>query len=191
MKIAIYVRCSTADQSLDVQRSELLAYAESRKWQVIHVYEDHGISGSTENRPQLRQLMKDAQARRFDLVLVWKLDRFARSLKNLLNSIQVFEELGIAFVSLKDSVDLSTSTGRLMLSIIGAFAQFERDIICERVNAGLRAAKAKGVRLGRPSTINKAECERLRAKGLSLSRIAKKLGCSKAGVLKTLKKIAS
>ena len=107
-------------------------------------YTDVGISGSKDSRPMLNQLMADAPQRRFDAVLVWKLDRFARSLRHLVNALAEFEARGVAFISFRDNVDLSTPSGRLMFQIIGAMAEFERSLIQERVRAGLRNAKAKG-----------------------------------------------
>ncbi len=131
--------------------------------------------------------MRAAHAREVDVILIWKLDRLFRSIKGLVTSIQDFEALGIAFVSLKDQIDLSTPSGRLMVHMLGAFAEFEAALIKERVVAGLREAKRKGVRLGRPSTINRIKVLDLKARGMSYSQIAEILDCSKAGVFRTLK----
>jgi DNA invertase Pin-like site-specific DNA recombinase len=120
-----------------------------RGWEIVGEYVDHA-SGSQESRPELKRLASDANQRKFDAVVVWKLDRYARSLKHLVNALAEFEALGIAFVSLRDNLDLSTPSGRLMCQIIGAMAEFERALIVERVKAGLRHAQAKGRKLGRP-----------------------------------------
>jgi DNA invertase Pin-like site-specific DNA recombinase len=122
-------------------------------WQITEEYIGHGVSGCKESRPALNRLMSDACRRRFDAILVWKIDRFGRSLKHLVNSLAELEALGVAFVSLRDNLDLSTPSGRLMFQIIGAMAEFERALIQERVRAGLRNARAKGRRLGRPRVI--------------------------------------
>lgn len=186
MKIAIYIRVSTQDQSLDLQRSELTRFAKARGWKIHRIYEEKA-TGTNDKRPQLQALMRAAQSRDYDLVLVWKLDRFARSLKNLLTALQEFEALGVTFVSLKDNLDLSTPAGRLMAQMIGAFAEFEASLIKERVVAGLREAKRKGVQLGRPCEIDRAKVLALKAKGRSYQAIATKLGCSKSGISKILK----
>lgn len=178
-RIAIYARVSTAGghQDPEMQLRELQEYAERRGWQIVETYTDAGVSGSRESRPALNRLMADAYQRRFDAVLVWKLDRFGRSLRHLVNALAEFEALGIAFVSLRDNLDLSTPSGRLMFQIIGAMAEFERALIKERVRAGLRNARAKGKRLGRPSAeIDLREIFDLRASGASLREISKKLG---------------
>jgi DNA invertase Pin-like site-specific DNA recombinase len=132
-----------------VQLNDLRPFAESRAWQVVGEYVDH-CTGSKESRPELNRLLADARQRKFDVIVVWKLDRFARSLKHLVIALAEFESLGVQFVSLKDNLDLTTASGRLMFQIIGAMAEFERSLIQERVRAGLRNARAKGKRLGRP-----------------------------------------
>lgn len=186
MKVAIYVRVSTQDQSLDLQRTELTRFAKARGWKITKVYEDKA-TGTNGNRPRLKELMAAAGAREFDVLLIWKLDRLFRSIKGLVTTIQDFQALGIAFVSLKDQIDLSTPSGRLMLHILGAFGEFEASLIKERVVAGLREAKRKGVQLGRPTEINAAKVLALKAKGKSYQQIADELGCSKAGICKVLK----
>lgn len=185
-KVAIYIRVSTQDQSLDLQRSELTRFANARGWRIHKIYEDKA-TGTTDKRPQLVQMMNAAKAREFDILLIWKLDRLFRSIKGLVTSIQDLQALGIAFVSLKDQIDLSTPSGRLMTHILGAFAEFEASLIRERVVAGLREARRKGVQLGRPVEIDRAKVLALRSKGKSFGEIALELGCSKAGVFKILK----
>jgi DNA invertase Pin-like site-specific DNA recombinase len=160
-----------------MQLRELREYAERRGWEIFETYTDTGVSGSKDSRPALNRLMADACQRRFDAILVWKLDRFGRSLRHLVNFLAELEALGVAFISLKDNLDLSTPSGRLMFQIIGAMAEFERALIQERVRAGLRNARAKGKRLGRPRTeLTGTQVAALRASGASLRAIAKELG---------------
>jgi DNA invertase Pin-like site-specific DNA recombinase len=141
------------------------------------LYTDVGFSGSKNSRPALNRLMADASQRKFDAVLVWKLDRFGRSLRHLVNALAELEALGLSFISLRDNLDLSTPSGRLMFQIIGAMAEFERALIQERVKAGLRNARAKGKRLGRPrAVVDEAEVLTMREAGASWRAIAEKLG---------------
>lgn len=155
IRTAIYARVSTANSGQDptMQTRELQEYCEHRGWTVAGEYVDVGISGTKEKRPELDRLMADAHRRRFDTLLVWKLDRFGRSLRHLVNTLAELEARGIAFVSLRDNLDLSTPSGRLMFQIIGAMAEFERALIAERVKAGMRNARAKGRRIGRPAHV--------------------------------------
>src|SRR5262249_10265309 len=149
----------------------------SRGWTIAEEYIDRGVSGAKASRPALNRLMTDAGQRKFDIVLVWKLDRFGRSLRHLVNALAELEALGVAFVSLRDNLDLTTPAGRLMFQIIGAMAEFERALIQERVKGGLRNARAKGKRLGRPRVfVSETRVEMLRALGASWRMIAKELG---------------
>jgi DNA invertase Pin-like site-specific DNA recombinase len=177
MRVALYARVSTLNgQHPEMQLSELREYGARRGWELISEYVDEGVSGSRERRPQLDRLMADAQRRKFDLVAVWKIDRFGRSLKHLVNALADLDSLGVAFVSLRDNIDLSTPSGRLMFQIIGAMAEFERSLIQERVRAGLRNAVARGVRLGRPKrTVDADQIARLRASGASWREIAEQM----------------
>src|SRR6266478_10163471 len=179
MRTAIYARVSTTNHGQDasLQTSEMQQFVEARGWQLADQYVDQGVSGSKDSRPELNRLMADAKRRRFDVVLVWKLDRFGRSLRHLVNALAEFESLNIAFVSLSDNLDLSTASGRLMFNIIGAMAEFERELIRERVKAGMRNAKAKGIRISRPrANVDTAQIAQLRAQGLSWKKIAKQMG---------------
>jgi DNA invertase Pin-like site-specific DNA recombinase len=188
MRAAIYARVSTTNHGQDpsVQTRELREYCERRDWQITGEYVDVGISGSKDSRPQLNRLMADAKQRRFDAVCVWKLDRFGRSLRHLVNALADLESLGVTFISIKDSLDLSTPSGRLMFQIIGAMAEFERALIQERVKAGLRNARAKGKTLGRPRVVvDTAQIARLRASGASWPSIARQLGVSVGTVYQT------
>jgi DNA invertase Pin-like site-specific DNA recombinase len=177
-RVAIYARVSTLHcQNPEMQLDELREYASRREWTIVDSYLDEGISGSKESRPELNRLMADAHRRKFDAVLVWKIDRFGRSLKHLVNAIADLGAYGVAFVSLRDNLDLSTPSGRLMFQIIGAMAEFERSLIQERVRAGLRNARAKGKRLGRPAVfVDAAEVQRLRSQGLAWRAVASRLG---------------
>ena len=180
-RVALYARVSTLNnQDPEMQLSELRVYAGHRGWQVTEEYTDQGVSGCKESRPALNRLMSDACRRRFDAILVWKIDRFGRSLKHLVNSLAELAALGVAFISLRDNLDLSTPSGRLMFQIIGAMAEFERALIQERVRAGLRNARAKGRRLGRPRiAVDAARIASLRAQGFSWADITSQTGVSK------------
>ncbi len=186
-RVALYGRVSTLNHNQDpeLQMRELREYAARREWNIAGEYVDRGVSGSKDSRPALNQMMADAHARKFDLVLVWKLDRFGRSLRHLVNALAEFEALGIAFVSLRDNLDLTTPAGRLMFQIIGAMAEFERALIQERVRAGLRNAKSKGKHLGRPKVIvDRYRIASLRAQGLGWKAIAQKLSLGVGTVLR-------
>lgn len=180
-RVAIYARVSTTNHGQDagLQTRDLRQFAEASGWQLADEYVDAGVSGAKDSRPELNRLMADAKRRRFDVVLVWKLDRFGRSLRHLVNALAEFESLGIAFVSLSDNLDLTTASGRLMFNIIGAMAEFERELIRERVKAGMKNAKAKGTRIGRPRVaVDTARIAALRASGLSWRTIERQLGIS-------------
>lgn len=186
-RVCLYARVSTSNghQDPELQLRELRAFAAARGWTVTGEFTDVGVSGSKDRRPKLDLLMAGAKSRAFDILLVWKLDRFARSLKHLVTALAEFEALGVQFVSLRDNLDLTTPSGRLMFHVIGAMAEFERALIQERVRAGLRNARAKGKRLGRPTvSIPTAKVQRLRAQGLSWSRIAAATGVAKATLLR-------
>src|SRR5499433_3805017 len=175
MKTALYARVSTADKGQDpeMQLRELREYCERRGWTISAEFVDVGVSGSKDSRPQLNKLMADAKQRRFDAILVWKLDRFGRSLKHLVSALGEFEALGIAFASLRDAFDLSTPAGRLMLNMVASFAEFERDLIRERVKAGIANRRAKGFRVGRkPVSIDPSKLHALRSEGRTIREIA-------------------
>ncbi len=161
LRAAFYVRVSTTNhhQDPEMQLGDLRPFVEAHGWQLVEPYVDR-MTGSKESRPALNRLMADAKQRKFDVVVVWKLDRFARSLKHLINALAEFEALGIAFISLRDNLDLSTPSGRLMFQIIGAMAEFEKSLIQERVCAGLRNARAKGRTLGRPKLLDVSAASR-------------------------------
>ena len=179
-RVALYARVSTlAGQSPEMQLLELREYAGRRGWQVIEEYVDHGVSGAKESRPALNRLMADAKRRKFDLIAVWKLDRFGRSVRHLVTALAELEALGVAFVSLKDNLDLSTPSGRLLFQIVAAMAEFERALIRERVVAGLRNAMHKGRKLGRPRVhVDLAQVTSLRDSGASWRTISQQMGIS-------------
>ena len=179
MRVAIYARVSTANGGQDptMQTRELREYIERRGWQFAGEYVDVGISGTKEKRPELDRLISDAHRRRFDVVAVWRFDRFARSVSHLLRALETFQALGIHFVSLSESIDTSTPAGKLVFTVLGAVAELERSLIVERVKAGLRNARAKGKRLGRPRVFPDARrIAALREEGLSWAKIAERLG---------------
>ena len=190
MRAAMYARVSTKDkgQDTDVQLRELREYAKQRGWTIAGEYVDQGVSGSQDSRPELNRLMLDAKQRKIDVVLVWKLDRFGRSLKHLINALAELEARGIAFVSLRDAFDLTTPAGRLMFGVVAAMAEFERDLIKERVKAGIANAKAKGRRVGRkPVALDRAKLVALHSEGRTIREIAAALGCSRSLVHKTMR----
>jgi DNA invertase Pin-like site-specific DNA recombinase len=166
-----------------LQTRELQQFAQVRGWQLIDEYVDSGVSGAKDSRPELNRLMADAHKRRFDVVCVWKFDRFARSVSHLLRALETFNALGIAFVSLSEQMDTTTPTGKMVFTVLGAVAELERSLIAERVRAGLRNARAKGKTLGRPrKTVDAARVGSLRAQGLSWAKIAEELGVGEGTV---------
>lgn len=181
-KAAIYLRVSTVAQDFAAQETELRRYAEQRGWQVT-IYADK-VSGVQHSRPALDQMWRHCRARKVDIVLVWSLDRFARSLKQLIAGLEEFRELGIDFVSLKqEGMDTTTSSGRLLFHIVASVAEFERDLLRQRVASGLAEAKRKGTRLGRPP-IKKLSPEEItairigREQGKTLRELATTVGAS-------------
>jgi DNA invertase Pin-like site-specific DNA recombinase len=179
MRAAVYARVSTSNHGQDpnVQLREIAEYCARRGWTVTSEYVDEGISGSKEKRPALDMLMTDARRRKFDAVVVYRYDRFARSLRHLVNALEEFRALGIEFVSIHEGVDTSTPNGRLIFGIFASIAEFERELIRGRVRSGLAAAKAKGKRLGRPTVaVDVAEVAARRAKGQSWRSVAASLG---------------
>jgi len=177
MRIVIYARVSTKDQSCELQLRDLRAYCAARGFAVQREYVDVGESGAKDSRPQLNELMAAARKRQFDAVIVWRFDRFARSTKHLLLALEEFRSLGIQFSSYQEGIDTASPLGQALFTIVAAVAQLERDLIRERVSAGIRNAQACGKQLGRPRrVVNNDELRRLRAEGASLRQIAEKLG---------------
>jgi DNA invertase Pin-like site-specific DNA recombinase len=173
MRTAIYGRVSTTEQNATMQLDELRAYCQRRQWEIAEEYVDTGVSGAMESRPALNRLLADAKRRKFDAVLVYRYDRFARSLRHLVNALSEFDALGIHFVSLHEGVDTSTPNGRLVFGIFASIAEFERELIRGRVRSGLAAARARGKRLGRPRAIvDTRRIAALRSQGLGWKAIA-------------------
>jgi DNA invertase Pin-like site-specific DNA recombinase len=149
-RAAAYVRVSSFDQNTESQETSLLEYIQRRGWILHKIYRDEGISGTKASRPALDELLRDCRRKAIDVVVVWKFDRFARSLTTLVSGLELCRALGIDFVSVTEAVDTSLPMGELMFQIIGAISQFERSLIAERVRSGLANARAKGKVLGRP-----------------------------------------
>ena len=186
-RVAIYARVSTSDQSTDPQLLDLRRYVSERGWTSFKEYTDNGISGTKDSRPALNELMDDARKRRFDTVLVWRFDRFARSTRHLILALEEFRNLGIDFVSYQENVDTSSPLGGAIFTIISAVAQLERDIIAERVKAGLRRARANGKQLGRPRVaVDTDRIAALRAQGRSWIEISRELGIGKGTAQRAL-----
>jgi DNA invertase Pin-like site-specific DNA recombinase len=190
MRVAIYARVSTQNgQDPEMQTRELRDYCERRGWAIEDEYVDVGVSGAKESRPELNRLMADAKRRKLDLILVWKLDRFGRSLRHLVNALAELEAVGVAFVSLTDNLDLSTPSGRLMFQVIAAMSEFERELIRERVRSGMSNAKEKGKSIGRPKLkLDSAAIARLRESGKSWREVATATGISLGTVYSTRSK---
>jgi DNA invertase Pin-like site-specific DNA recombinase len=191
MQSAIYARVSTKDQSCEMQMRDLRAYCTARGFTIIREYIDIGQSGAKDSRPQLNELMADARKRKFDSILVWRFDRFARSTKHLLLALEEFRSLGIQFVSYQENIDTNSPLGQALFTIVSAVAQLERDLIRERVSAGVRNARESGKQLGRPRRIvNQEDIIRLKVKGASLRQIAETLGIGYGTVRTRLRQVS-
>lgn len=183
-RVALYTPVSTGDQNAEMQLNELTEYARFRKWEVAETYSDT-MSGAKDRRPALDRLMVDAKRGKFDVVAVWRFDRFARSTSHLLRALEEFSALGIDFVSLRESIDTSTPTGKMIFTILASVAELERCTIRERVIAGQRAAKRRGVRFGRPSVeVDTVRALTLRKQGRSWRDISAELGVPKDTVIR-------
>ena len=188
-RVAIYARVSTTDQDPSLQLDELTHYADARGLDLVGTYLDQGVSGGRSQRPKLDALMAAARKRQFDALLVWRLDRLARSVRHLTTVAGELEALGIDLIVPGQSIDTSTPTGRLLFNVLGAIAEFERDLIRDRVVAGMRAAQRRGRAVGRPQLLTgdqRARIVRLRRSGRSLREIASLLGVSKSTVGRAL-----
>ena len=187
-KIGCYVRVSTASQDATNQLLELRRYVAARGWE-SQEFVDQGISGSKteEHRPALKSLMQVAKRRQIDAVVVWSFDRFARSMRQLVDALDSFQALGISFISLREGIDTTTANGRLVFGIFASLAQFEKELIRERVLLGLSRAKETGKQLGRPrASIDVEHALKLKADGLSARKIAAALGVGKDTVIRVL-----
>jgi DNA invertase Pin-like site-specific DNA recombinase len=188
-KAVIYARVSTNSQECGAQINELREYAKRAKYQVIQEFLDTGHTGKHTRRPAFKKMMELVKKRKINIILVWKLDRLSRSMKDLVNTVEQLEHYGVDLCSYDNQIDTSSPGGKLLFHIMGAVAEFEREIISERVKAGLRNAKRKGVKLGRPKTPAHIICtaEELRNQGMTFRAIGAKLGISEAMVRKGLK----
>ena len=192
--VAVYLRVSTEgekngrEQSTDMQRLEIEGYLKSKDVNQFVTYEDKGISGTKRDRPALNKLLKDCENGKVSKVVVYKLDRLARSLSDLLQMVTTFQKCEIEFVSVKDSIDMSTATGRLLFQILGSFAEFEAATIKERVLSGIANAKSKGIKLGPPYKKGHSVVKKLRSEGRSVGEIAEHTGLSRTTVYRSLKK---
>jgi DNA invertase Pin-like site-specific DNA recombinase len=179
-RAALYVRVSTDTQTVENQIRELRQVAGRRGWDVVEVYSDAGISGAKgrNGRPRLDSMLKDASRRRFDIVMAWAIDRLGRSLSDLLDTIQHLEACGVDLYLDQQAIDTTTPMGKLVFQVTGAFAEFERTMIRQRVKAGLKRAVAQGVKLGRPKIDSATErkVRRQLAKGIGILRVARSLG---------------
>jgi DNA invertase Pin-like site-specific DNA recombinase len=187
-RAAVYVRVSTVDQHPETQLHDLRQFAVQRGFQIVQEYTDHGFSGTKARRPALDQLMEDARRRKFDVLMVWSIDRLARSTKHLLQTLDELNGLGIQFLSQREAIDTEGPLGRAIVVIVSAMAELERCVIIERVRAGMRRAKLEGRRIGRaPLNVNRVALLRDRERGLSLNQLAKAHGISKASVCRVLR----
>ena len=194
-RAAIYVRVSTDKQTIENQVTVLRQIAERRGWEVVEQYSDAGISGSKgrDGRPGLDQMLKDAQRRRFDVVMAWAIDRLGRSLIDLLGTIQVLEACGVDLYLYQQSIDTTTPAGKLMFQVCGAFAEFERSMIRQRVKLGLKRAVANGKRLGRPEIDGEAvrKAQKALRKGKGIIKVATELGLGVATVHRIRREMAA
>lgn len=191
-RCGIYARCSTDEQSTDAQIAALQEFAAKRGWVVQKIYQDRGVSGSKGRRPGLDEMWADCRKRRIDMCLVWALDRLARSLKQLIEALDEFGRLGVDFVCLKQDIDSTNAASRLLFHIVGAVAEFERDLIRERTVAGMVEARRKGKHIGRPPLrkfVGEEESEIRRARqkdGVSVRQLSIRFGTTQWMIRKIL-----
>ena len=185
---ALYMRVSTKGhgQTTDTQALALREYAQRRGFEIVGEYRDEGISCSKDSRPALDRLMKDARARKFDVVIVARFDRFARSVSHLLRALEEFSHLGVDFVSLSESIDTSTPMGKMIFTVLGAVAELERNLIKERVHMGISRARKQGKRLGRPKRVFDRERAQTMLQSMSVREVARTLGVSRGVVERAL-----
>jgi len=190
-RAALYARVSTADQTTANQLLDLRQMVEQRGYQVVEEYVDHGISGAKARRPALDRMMKDARRGRFGVVVVWAFDRLARSVRHFLEVLDELNHLNVEFVSFRENIDTGGPLGRAIIVILGAIAELERNLIIERVRAGMRRAKLEGRRIGRaPLDVDRQAVLRDRDRGLSLTEMAKAHRISRASVSRIIKEAA-
>ena len=176
-RAASYCRVSRSDQSSRMQDDETAAFVARREWSLVERFVDDGISGSHDRRPGLQAMLQAARQRRFDVLVVYRSDRLFRSLQELVNTLAELAELGVGFASVNEPFDTTTSAGKLLLQLVGAFAEFERNVMIERTRSGLAAAVRRGVKLGRPRRVVDVErAKALRLAGVNYEAIARELG---------------
>ncbi len=187
-RAALYARVSTADQDTALQLDELRHVAEQRDWRVVAEHVDHGVSGAESRRPELDRLMASVRTGKFDVAAVWRFDRFARSTRHLLEALEEFRLLGVDFVSIREGIDTATPVGKMVFTFIGAVAEFERELLRERVKAGMAAAKAKGKHCGRPVVeIDLRPAVALLKEGRPLGEVASILGVARTTLRRRLR----
>jgi DNA invertase Pin-like site-specific DNA recombinase len=193
VRAALYMRVSTKGhgQTTETQAVALREYAAHRGFEIVEEYRDEGISGSKDSRPALDKLMRDARVRKFDVVVVARFDRFARSVSHLLRALEEFNHVGVNFVSLSESIDTSTPMGKMIFTVLGAVAELERNLIKERVQMGISRARKRGKRLGRPRVdIDPLQVAGLRARGYSWNEIASQLGVGRGTAERAFKSLS-
>jgi len=188
MNVVLYTRVSTnkREQKPEVQAQELKRYCKARGFLIAHEIMDRA-SGGTDDRPGLKRLLQLVRSREVDAVIVVKMDRLFRSLKHLVNTLSEFDALGVKFIATRDQVDLTTPAGRMFVQILGSLAEFERELIRERILIGIEHARRSGKRLGRPKKNDYEAVRKLRQKGMSYQEIERKLGLSSGSVWRALK----
>ncbi|MBI2390068.1 MAG: recombinase family protein [Deltaproteobacteria bacterium] len=186
-RVALYARVSTNDQKADLQLDGLRRLAEQRGWKVAGEYVDEGYSGTKDRRPALDKLMADSRKGRFEVVAVWRFDRWARSVRHLVVTLDDFRERAIDFISVNDGIDTSTAAGRMVFAVVAAMAAYEADAIKERTKAGVAAARRRGKRIGRPERrFDLDEAMQLRDEGLSIREIASRMNVGRSIVHRAL-----
>lgn len=186
-RVGIYARVSTTNQTSENQLLDLRKYCEARKWEIAGEFVDEAMSGSRDDRPQYKEIMIQARQHKFDAILTWKYDRIARSLLNLVSTLEELRVMGLGFISYTEGIDTSTPSGKMVFGVIASLAEFERSLIIERVRAGLRRAKAQGKRLGRaPFVIDMSKLYQLRHEGMTVREIGIEMSISKSLVAKRL-----
>lgn len=193
-KVAIYARVSTKDQKIENQIDLLREYCDSRNFEIFKEYKDIGVSGSVFERKALKMLMRDAKEGKFKSVIVHKLDRFGRSAIDLLNGVEELKNMNVSFISISDNIDTSSHYGKLIFQILSAFAEFERNLLIERTNIGLKRARLKGSRSGKPchrpkKDIDKEQLRELYTKRVPISAISRLLNCSRTTIYSRLEEM--
>ena len=188
MRAAIYCRVSTSDQSVEMQLRDLRKLADGRGFEVVKEFCDEGQSGAKSSRPALDKMLADAKAGKFEVILIWRLDRLGRSLANLIRLLEDFQTWNVALISFSESLDFTTSMGKLFYQLLGAFSEFERETIRERTRSGLRNAKARGIKLGRRIVpVDLGEVRRMRQAGTSYKTISQTLRVSVGSIYRAMR----